>query len=845
MERGWLALRLARRELRGGLRGFRVFLACLALGVAAIAAAGSTAEAFRQGLAAQAGEILGGDLAVTVRMRLFTPSEKAAFEGAGRTAFAASAQAMAQAPSGARRLVEIRGVSDAYPLAGKVELTGASDVAAALAPAGDAAGAAVEQSLLDRLGLRLGDRFLVGDKTFIARAVLIAEPDRLSRGFGLGPRVLTRLAAAEAGGYFAPGLPFAETARIALPAGVHLDGAKTDVAAKLKRLAPDDSFRISDRTDASPGLKQLIDELEYFLGFIGLASLVAGGLGVQGAVAAHLEAKIPTIALLKVLGADSRLARDVYLIQIAVLAGLGVLVGLAIGAATPLILGAWIGKTLPVPALFQIYPGPLIRAGAFGILAAAAFALPPLARARAAPPAEVFRRAASARPPWGVEMVAAILAAVGLAGLAVATAPTPIAAAIMIAGVVAAFAVLWAVGWSIANLAGRLRGGTRGATRIGLANLAGPGSAARAATPAIGLGVALLSAVVLIQSSLLAQVTEVAPRTAPSLVFSGIPFERAPAFDQALAGILGRPLSSSTYLRAPFATGRIVAVRGQDIETLRIDPGERWAYDSDITLSAIGPEPVKSGVTRGHWWPAGYAGPPLLAVSADVAKGARLEVGDAVTLDVLGRRIETHVAALRKLDLGGFGANFPLVLDPAALAGANLRNVAIAKVSPPEERRIINALAADFPEVNVISVREALGAAAELFDRLALAIRGAAAVAGLAGVLVLVGATTARARVRAREAAQLKVLGASAGYILAVYGVEYGAVGLIAGVAGVGLGALAAWPVVVEVFRATWSVDWAGVASLILGSAGVAAIAGLVAAWAALSRRPAATLREP
>ena len=379
--------------------------------------------------------------------------------------------------------------------------------------------------------------------------------------------------------------------------------------------------------------------------------------------------------------------------------------------------------------------------------------------------------------------------------------------------------------------------------RLGLANLAGPGSAARTAAPAIGLGVALLSAVVLIQSSLLAQVSEVAPRRSPSLVFSGIRADQGPGFDAALARAVGRPLRAGDYLRLPFATGRIVAVRGEPVESARIDPADRWPYDNDISLSAIGPEPAQSGVVSGHWWRADYAGPPLVAMSLEAAKGARLKVGDFITLEVLGRRIEARVAALRKIDFAGFGANFSLVLDPAALAGADLRNVAIARVSPAEERRVVAGLGRDFPAVNVISVREALGAAAELFDRLALAIRGAAAVASLAGLLVLAGAIAARARARAREAAILKVLGASRAQILSAYGVEYGAVGLIAGLAGVALGYAAAWPVVVKVFEATWSVDWAGVAALVIGAATLAAGGGVLAAVHALSRRPAPTLR--
>jgi putative ABC transport system permease protein len=306
----------------------------------------------------------------------------------------------------------------------------------------------------------------------------------------------------------------------------------------------------------------------------------------------------------------------------------------------------------------------------------------------------------------------------------------------------------------------------------------------------------------------------------------------------------GAPLTDDNYLRFPFATGRISAIRGQPVDVDRIPETGRWAFDNDIGLSAIGPEPPNAGVVAGEWWSPYYLGPPLVALDVDVARAAGLRIGDPLTISVLGRDVEARLAAVRKLDVGSFSASFAIVLSPDALAGAQLHQVAIARASRAQEAAALKALATRFPEVNVISVREQLEAAAALFDRLALAVRGAAAVAGLAGLLVLAGAIAARAPARIREAAILKVLGASRAQVLAAYVLEYGAVGALAGAAGVALGYAAAWPVVVKVFEAPWSVDWAGVAALLAGAAVLAAIGGLLAAFHALSKRPAAALRS-
>ena len=250
--------------------------------------------------------------------------------------------------------------------------------------------------MLDTLRLKLGDRFLVGNVPMVARggadlrarqavARLLPRPARAD------PRQCGR-----ARRFLIPGLPFGETARIALPPGTPLAPAERQLR-QIMRVGQG-GYRLHDRTDATPGLSRLIDELEYFLGFIGLASLVAGGLGVFGAVSAFLDGKTESIAVLKALGARGDLPRNVYLIQIGLLAALGVAIGLVVGAATPLALGEAIKDVSPVPALFAIYPAPLLKAAAFGLLAAAAFGLAPLGRARATPPSALFRGDASRAP---------------------------------------------------------------------------------------------------------------------------------------------------------------------------------------------------------------------------------------------------------------------------------------------------------------------------------------------------------------------------------------------------------------------------------------------------------------
>jgi putative ABC transport system permease protein len=738
-----------------------------------------------------------------------------------------------------RRLAEVRGVDAAYPLAGAVELKGTINLTQALRISGALPGAAVEPDLLGRLHLAVGQNILLGDTPFAIRAVLVNEPDRLGRGFALGPGVLVSRQALEQSGLISNDALFGETVRIGLPPGVQ----PTAAVQALTHAFPNGGFRARGRNEAAAGLGRLIDQLEFFLSFIGLAALLAGGLGVSSAVSTYLTARRPSIAVLKALGADGALIRNVYLIQLGALAALGVAIGLAVGAASPFVLG-WIAKNrLPVPVLFALYPAPLIKAGVFGALAAAAFSLAPLAQARATPPASLFRKALRVRIPFGLELLALIAACIGLVILTIVTAPSALVAGVMLVGVLAAFLILWLIGQAAIWLAGRLRGLSSGMVRIGLANLSGPGSAARTAAPSIGFGVALLTAVVLIQSSLLSEVRDVAPETAPSIVFTQIAPERGAAFDADIAAAMG-PLTPARYRRYPFATARISKVAGAPIDKSKIAREQRWAFDEDISISALGAAPPDAAVQAGRWWPADYAGPPLVMLDADIARGANLKVGDAVTLSMLGRDLDAHIAGLRKLEWSQFGASFPIIIDANTLKGANLRDIAIAKATKAQETDILARLGRDFPAINVISVREQLEAATRIFDQLAWAVRGAAGVASLAGLLVLIGAVAATAQARAREAAILKVLGSTRVEILAAYCIEYAAVGAIAGLAGVCLGAAAAYPVITKVFQAHWSVDWSGLVLVLAAVAFAAAVAGSVGAFVALAKRPAPVLRS-
>lgn len=367
--------RFALRELRGGLSGFRIFLACLALGVAAIAAAGSTNEAVQRGLQSDARVLLGGDLEVELTYRPPTPEQMALIDSFGRTSLTSELRTMARV-DGDSTLVQLKGVDDAYPLYGAVELDPVMPLSQALEQRNGQWGAAVDPALLARLRIGIGDTIRLGNQDVEVRAALIVQPDRANRIFSFGPTVLLDNAAVDATGLVQPGTLIEYETRVAT------DQVEALRAALAERF-PDAGWQLRGLDRAAPGFERFLGNITLFLTLVGLTALLVGGIGVANAVKAFLDSRVNTIAALKCLGASSNGIFHIYLIQIALIAALGIMIGLVLGAGVPFIASSALQGLLPVEAKAALYWWPLAKAAAFGVLTALVFALWPLSRTRA------------------------------------------------------------------------------------------------------------------------------------------------------------------------------------------------------------------------------------------------------------------------------------------------------------------------------------------------------------------------------------------------------------------------------------------------------------------------------
>jgi putative ABC transport system permease protein len=838
-----LAFSLALREMRGGLRGFYIFLACIALGTGAIAAVNSVADSVTGSMRAQGQTLLAGDIRFQINNRDLSPEELAYVESFGATSRSENIRSMARRADGANQsLTEIKAVDGAYPLYGKLEFEPQGTTSAALAEKNGHYGAIVSADLLQKLDLKVGDPLLIGNLTLDIRARLVKEPDSLSEGFALAPRVFVSRDALAASGLIQTGslIEHVVKVRTSQPAG-DAKALKKQVDAKF----PMAGFRIITSSNAAPALNDNIRRFSEFLTLVGLTALIVGGVGVANAVRAYLDGKRGVIATFKCLGAPASTVTLVYLIQIMMIAAAGIFVGLFLGAIAPIVANRFLAGLLPVDTSLTFYPRALALAAVFGLLTAIAFAILPLGRARAVPATALFREQGFepvGLPSWPY-LVASVALFVLLGGLAIVTSQDWRLASFFLGGVIGAFVVLRLVAVAIAALARRSPLVRSPVVRLAIGNIHRPGALTGPVVLSLGLGLTLLVSLALIDGNLRRELNGNMLSRAPDFFFIDIQSRDIKGFED----IIARQAPEGKLVEVPMLRGRIQALNGVDVAKLNPPQGVRWVLNGDRGITYSDSLPANSKLTEGNWWQKDYTGAPLVSFAAEEAKELGLKIGDTVTVNVLGRAITAKIANLRDVEWQSMSINFIMVFSPNTFKGAP--HAWLATLSNPKgdvetQNAVMHAVTAAYPGITSIDVKEAIKTVSALTGQLALAIRVAASVALIASVLVLSGALAAGNRARIHDAVVLKTLGATRRTLIAAFSLEYALLGLATAVFALLAGGVAAWAVVHLVMTLNWSFDpvtaLLTVAVALIITVGV----GLAGTWRVLGQKAAPVLRE-
>ncbi|MDQ0318025.1 putative ABC transport system permease protein [Pararhizobium capsulatum DSM 1112] len=837
-----LAFRLALREMRGGLRGFYIFLACIALGTAAIAGVNSLSQSITGSIASQGQGLLAGDMRFELNNRMASESERAFIDSLGDVSVSVGLRSMARLPDGSNQaLVELKAVDGAYPLYGALESEPKTPLKDMLATSGDRHKALAAPLLLERLGLAVGDELLLGKARIIIAGTIVTEPDALSDGFGFAPRLLVSSDTLAASGLVQTGslVEYAYKVKVSDP---------TSVPARVSQAQekfPQAGWSIRTSRNAAPSLTANITRFSQFLTLVGLTALIVGGVGVANAVRAYLDSKRGVIAAFKCLGAPGSLITTIYLTQILMIAAIGIVIGLALGMLIPYVAAQFLAGMLPVSTDFALYPSALGLAALFGILTALAFAFLPLGHARNVPATALFREQSFERQAWPrwPYIVATVGCLVALAGLAVFTAYDRTISLTFLGAIAFSFVVLRGVSIVVALLARRAPRVRSPALRLAIGNIHRPGALTPSVVLSLGLGLALLVTLALIDGNLRRELTGNLPERAPNFFFVDIQGSEIEGF----RNLLQQNLPDGKIIEVPMLRGRILAFNGQDVSKMKVPPAGQWVLRGDRGITYAKNKPENSSLSEGEWWSGNYSGKPLVSFSAQEAGELGLKLGDTVTVNVLGRNITAKIANFRRVEWESLSINFVMVFSPNTFAGAPhawLATVIDPKATAQAEATTLRAVTNTYPTITSVRVKDALDIVNELVGQLATAIRAAAAVALVASVLVLAGALAAGNRARVHDAVILKTLGATRRTLIRAFCYEYAILGLSTAVFALFAGGVAAWFVVSQIMtlpsRFLPDVAIATIAIALVVTVGI----GLAGTWRVLGQKAAPVLRE-
>lgn len=844
--RASLVVGLAWRELRSGLGGFYTFIACVALGVAVITAVGALSDGLRAGFERQGEMLLGGDVALSRPHQRAQPAELSWLLQQGRLSESATMRAMARRVDGSEEtLVELKGVDGAYPLVGELKL---SDGSATVALDGD--GAAVDPILLERLGLKIGDRLSLGRSQVQIRATVVAEPDRLADRLTFGPRIFVSLATLQATGLAEPGSLVQW--RYALKVSDAAAGAVTSTEAqltsfrdRLKASLPEAGFGVADRRNPSPRVSQTLDRLRQFLTLIGLTALMIGGVGVANAVAAYIDRRVDVIATFRSLGASGRLVFQIHILQVMAIALAGIAIGLAIGSVLPIALSSLARGALPIELEMTVGAGSLAIALVYGVLVALAFTLWPLGRAGQVRAAVLFRDNVAPDPAWPrwPIVVATAGCAIALLAFAVLTSESTKIALYFCGGLAGSLAVFWGLGWLLTLVARKLPRPRHPETALALGNLGAPGGLTRSVVLSLGAGLSLLVAVALANTSIVDELSARLPKQSPNYFVLDLPKADFGRFEDIVKA--EAPLAKIS--QAPMLRGRLVALAGTPVEKIKAPPEAQWVLSGDRGLTYAAEVPEGSRVTKGQWWAPDYSGEPLVSFETELARHLGLDIGDSIVVNVLGRNITARVANLREVKWESLAINFVMVFSPNTLQGAphNLMATISLPADAPlaQEVRIAKSVGKALPSTTAIRVRDAINAFNTVFAKVMTAVRVAGGVTLLAGSLVLAGALATAQRRRVHQAVVLKVLGATRRRILVSHAIEYAVLALVTGLIAVAIGTASAWVALTQVMDLPLLFSWEAVAQALGGALALVALFGAIGSIFVLRAPSAPQLR--
>lgn len=847
-------LRMAYREIRASWHRLLFFFLCIAIGVGSIVSLRSIVQNIRASVAQQAQALLTADVQISAS-NAFNDQAKAVLAKYYQAPNVLAHADTIELPTMVRPLdnqqvapkqIEIRAVQSSFPFYGEMILAGGQRYDFSLLKE---RGIIVRPALLQQLNVQVGDKVKIGTLEFTIRGVVEQEPGNTLNGFSLGPRVFANYDDIVAAGLTGFGSRVRYRIQLKTQAG-QAEAVTKQLKEDLKALP---LLNVRSYRDAENRVAESFTQVENFLSLIGLIILVLGGIGISSVTRVFIQQKMKTIAVLKCLGGRNARVLGTYLIQVMALGLIGSVLGLFIAKLVMIVLPRYLADRIP-PGIEIGLTWPAVTQGfGIGILIALLFAALPLLEIRNIKPILVLR---ATDPVHGKRRFDALkiglgaFVVLGLLALAGWQAGSLKIGAIFLGGLAATAFLLNLAGWALIRFVKRLRHVNSFVLRQGINSLYRPGNQTKVILVAVGLGAFFIISVRLLQANLLDEFSLNLGANAPDMYLIDIqPKQRA-----ALADTITQELGTKPEL-IPTLRARIVEINGKAVNLNPNDknrgPNQNQGQNQgllarDYTITYRDHLDPQETVTVGQFWDSSSSAQPEISIEELLHNELKLNLGDTITWDFAGQRITSKVTNVRKVDWRNVRLGFLVVFRPGALEEiAQQMLITAVKAPPPGEARVNfqRTLLDRFGNISVIDIRDIIEAAAKIIDTVSTAVTFVGGFVFLSGLLILIGSIAMTKYHRLYESAILKTLGAKRKLIILITLIEYGVLGLLAGLIGSTAAIILSWSVSKYALEITWSfapsINVVGVALTLL----LVAAIGVLSSWDVMLKKPLGILR--
>ncbi len=841
------AAKIAWRELQASRAKFLFVILSVAIGVAALTGVRGFSDSFQKTLLGEARTIMAADLSARMFRQPTQQEEQQlnvlASRGIERTEVSDTVSMVSSPGDPVPLLVSLKAVNpQQYPFYGTVVLSPAGDLRQVLTDAT----VVVADDLLIRLHTQVGASLKIGDNTFRIAAILVSEPDRLSSGMGLGPRVMMTQSALEKSGLLQQGSRSGERFLFKLSPN---SGSIATVRARLEQILPD--AQITDFRESNPALTDGLKRSTGLLSLICLVAMVLGAVGVAMAMRAHLQQRVEVLAIMKSIGARSSDILRIYLFQTVLLGLVGGLIGVCLGLGVEWVFPTLLGKFLPLHLDLRLPWHSALAGLGTGILTTVLFCLPPLLQIRSVRPNLVLRRMVeepSAQRSWWTRLrqsktqwIIAIVILLGLGAIAAALSDSVVVGRWFATALSALLVVILAVAALTLRVLraflARTRMHLQSAVRHGLANLYRPGNQSAAVLAALGVGVMLILTVFLMQHGVIGEMKLTAAPNLPNIFLVDISSKELDGVKHLLDQ---QPAIRGDVETLPSVAGRIISVDGTAAEGLKLKNYPKRLLQT-VSLTWSNALPVGSTMVQGSWWDRDDG--QSLAVSEHIAQRLQLHLGSHIVFTSNGRTMQANVVAVIRHNGQHVYSRSEFILTPRALAGLPVVWYGAAHVDPQQVGVVQRALFNAYPTVTVINIADVIETIQGVVQQITIVVRFLAAFSILAGAVILASSIASTQFRRVREVVVLKTLGAKRNHIAAVFSVEFIVLGLLAGLVGVIFANLLS-RVLLHRLDVAFHIEWLATAIALVGTAVLATVTGWAASFRILGQKPLQVLRE-